>query len=449
MPRFYLIDPWLADARGHNYQYALDVVTAAQERGFQPVLAVRQTLSADVRFPADWRIERLFEYGDCVRHWLGPDGRNPFPCDLNGRWLPDAGASWLRTLFDIPAARDRQRRIADWSAGCARLFAADRPTADDILFMPSMSEFDLLGAARFWRDHAWTRNLTWHLQVHFNLFVGRDAEFATQGDRLAKFQKQFRAALDQVPDHRVLFYATTEAIGRQFDQLGVGHFQPLPYPVRSFALAERHERDPSNPLRVTFAGAMRREKGKKRIQELIRAAWPALLKPRRVQFVFQASPKNIARWIPSELRRAIQIPPAGSVDPAAPILAAPHPLDAAGYSRFIRESDIGLFAYDARRYFARASGVLCEMLSAGVPVIVPANCWLAEQIAEPAAAGRVGIVVDDDSQFANCLERMVDHFEAYRRSAQTFARDWSQRHSPSRTVELLADRLEHSRSQAA
>src|SRR5690606_37144636 len=36
--------------------------------------------------------------------------------------------------------------------------------------------------------------------------------------------------------------------------------------------------------------------------------------------------------------------------------------------------------YDARRYFARCSGVLLEMLIAGIPVIVPAGSWLSHQL---------------------------------------------------------------------
>lgn len=38
--------------------------------------------------------------------------------------------------------------------------------------------------------------------------------------------------------------------------------------------------------------------------------------------------------------------------------------------------------YDGTRYYARCSGVLLEMLCAGVPVIVPGGSWLSEQIAE-------------------------------------------------------------------
>jgi len=67
----------------------------------------------------------------------------------------------------------------------------------------------------------------------------------------------------------------------------------------------------------------------------------------------------------------------------APLVNVPHPLNVTNYARLMRESHIGLFLYDARKYYARCAGILVEMLMAGVPVIVPAGCWLAEQIAEP------------------------------------------------------------------
>jgi hypothetical protein len=106
------------------------------------------------------------------------------------------------------------------------------------------------------------------------------------------------------------------------------------------------------------------------------------LEPGRVQFQFQAAPGEIRRWLPARIRPPARIGTAASPEEAAPFLAAPHPLSTEQYEALIRSSDIGLFIYDARRYFSRVSGILCEMLSAGVPVIVPAGCWLAEQVAE-------------------------------------------------------------------
>jgi hypothetical protein len=63
-------------------------------------------------------------------------------------------------------------------------------------------------------------------------------------------------------------------------------------------------------------------------------------------------------------------------------VALPHPLQPDDYARAIKDAYIGLLLYNADVYFARCSGVLAELLAAGVPVIVPAGGWLAEQIAE-------------------------------------------------------------------
>jgi hypothetical protein len=54
----------------------------------------------------------------------------------------------------------------------------------------------------------------------------------------------------------------------------------------------------------------------------------------------------------------------------------------ADYVELVRGADAGLFLYDGERYYTRCSGILIEMLSAGVPVITLAGSWLAEEIAE-------------------------------------------------------------------
>ena len=391
MPQFILIDPWLADVGGHNFQYALDILRSAEKQEYEPVLAVNRSLPQSTSFPACWNIMRLFRFGMCSRYWLGPDGRRPRAYDLDGKRLVDPEgksaitSSGIATWADGLARFDRRRRILDFARGCSELCDLIKPTTDDVLFLPSMSEFDLLGVVRFLRDCPDSVQFTWHLQFHFNIFAGRDPEFSEQKDRLRRFQHQFRAALDQIPNHFLLFYATTVSMARQFDHIGVAKFQPLPYPV---CASSRVHKTPglddttqsTRPLRVTFAGAMRREKGKKKFGELVAAVWPDCLASGRMQFFFQAPSRQVAGWLPRNLRKQIAIAPPNSQDPTAPLRTVQHPLDAQAYHDLIQQTDVGLFLYDNRRYFARASGILCEMLAAGVPVIVPAGCWLAEQI---------------------------------------------------------------------
>jgi hypothetical protein len=413
MRQFYMIDPWLGDAKGHNLQFALDVAGAAEQAGYRPVLGVLHSLSQEAPFPLGWQVERVFPFGACARHSIGLDGRNPYPCDPDGKWLPDLPGKipWWRRWVDLLAGYDRRRRIAGFGRGCQQLFERFPPREDDVLMLPSVADFEFLAAVRYWRDHPWTRAFDWHLLFHFNFLEGRDPEFAEQTEPLRRFQRLFRAAVDQIPEHRLHFYGTTAAVARQFDALGIAIFHPLPYPTRKLSHDDQRtlsgsissrspvvvespmdrsvQRRPGEegwgqgrPLRVTLAGAMRREKGKKRLSALIDSVWDEFLKPGHLQLVLQGSPDQIRQRLPRRLRGIVSVAPAGEESEQDPFVAVPHPLDAARYDELIRQSDIGLLAYDARRYFSRASGVLCEMLSAGVPVLVPAGCWLADQISE-------------------------------------------------------------------
>jgi hypothetical protein len=126
---------------------------------------------------------------------------------------------------------------------------------------------------------------------------------------------------------------------------------------------------------------MRREKGKRKIGTLTAAIWPDCLETGRAQLLIQSTRRHLMSRLPGELRRRIRIARASDGDSAAQIQTYPFPLDTGAYADLIRNSDLGLFLYDSRRYYARASGILCEMLAAGVPVIVPAGGWLSEQVA--------------------------------------------------------------------
>src|SRR5207247_7265572 len=70
------------------------------------------------------------------------------------------------------------------------------------------------------------------------------------------------------------------------------------------------------------------------------------------------------------------------VPPACPVLYHPHPLSTEAYNDLIRGAHVGLLLHDAHSYYARLSAVFQEYVCAGIPVIVPAGCWLGNQIAD-------------------------------------------------------------------
>lgn len=393
MPRFILIDPWLDGIGGHNHQYACDILGAAERSGYQPVMATnRKFESADGSI--SWPLFPLFDYEASSRYWLGPDGKCRRPVGLDGRYLPAiesesrspaAGIRWwlARSVGNRDwYAEDRRRRIQTYAHDLQRLFEQIGILSDDVVFLPSLSEFDFLGCVEFLRNEPRSQTVRWHLQFHFDVFSGRSHEYEQQEAARLRFHRQFTTALANIPQHNLQFYNTTSLMAEQYNRVNVATFRPLPYPV-SESIHPLQEPFHPGPLRVTCAGVIRREKGREALARLIDELSLGWLDTGRVQLVLQSTRKGLRRVLPARWYQRTKILAQPNPECKQPIVPVAFPLSRDAYRDLIRQADIGLFVYDARRYHARASGVLTEMLAAGVPVLVPAGCWLSDQVAQP------------------------------------------------------------------
>jgi len=383
MPNFLLIDHGLAEVGGHNYQYAVDILTAAQERGYQPVVALRRQFPKTVQVPPTWRVFPVFRFGPKHQYSAGMDGKSRSAIGLDGRWLDPASAAWTSRILDVARCADRRRRLQDFESACAAVFSQIGFHAEDVAMLSTITDFDLLGLVRFLKANPHSGLLDWHVQMHFDIFAGREPDHACQTAKRDLLRGQLSNALAQIPAHRLHFYCTTDELCRQYNRLEVGTFQTLPYPAR---LASHHTRAPRQaaprPLRVALAGGTRREKGKRQLSQLIQSLWDEFLTGGQVQLWLQLNPEALRRQLAKEAVAATHVTGNVCEETDAPIVAVKHPLPSGDYDELIRRSDVGLFIYDSQRYQSRCSGVLVEMLSAGVPVIVPAGCWLSEQIAD-------------------------------------------------------------------
>ena len=81
----------------------------------------------------------------------------------------------------------------------------------------------------------------------------------------------------------------------------------------------------------------------------------------------------------------------------APLVQVPFPLPIDKYSQLINAADIGLMLHDSRAYYARCSSILVDLIAAGVPVIVPAGCWLGGQIARENKLHLDNLLVDSSA----------------------------------------------------
>ena len=391
MAYFVLVDRLLAGLGGHNFQYASDVLQAAETVGYQPVLAARTCFDAAVELPANWKLRTLFEHGWSRRHLAGVDGTSRRAVGSNARPIHNSSTSaakaFLVDLIDFPKRIDREKHIEDLAHGCEVLFEELGFNDGDCIFVPTISEFDLLGLTRFFLRRPESARVAWHLQFHFDILHGREPDYVGQTERKALLLRQFAAALAELPHHQLYFYATTPQVAAQYNELSFAHFTPLPYPVSGALASSTPQTDDSpgeaeGPLRITLAGAMRREKGKRALAPVIDEL-ADLLQAGDVQIWLQSSGRKIERFLPAPWKSAVEYHDHIPAAPQKPLVAVTNSLDREEYLRLITNAQIGLFLYDSQRYHSRCSGVLVEMLAAGVPVVVPAGCWLSEQIQSP------------------------------------------------------------------
>jgi hypothetical protein len=379
MAKLVLIDHSLEQVGGHHYEYALHMLQAAAEAGFDIYLAAHRRFSSR-GLPVAAPVFPLFAHNTYAPYasYIGRGLARPM--DL----IPLPGArdyGWLEPLRQRWCARDRRRRTRHFAEACRELFRQVHLASGDQVFLPTLSEFDLAGLVEFLAAEPATRRADWHLQFHFGVFDGRVPDYAEphQQARLRAMREVFQRQLQRVPEHRLWFWSTTAEMADQYNRLAVAPFRELPYPVNPEYCVEETPRR-GGPLRVTCAGYLRAEKGRNEVGAVITELWEQYAARGRIQWWIQGTARQLRKVVPRGSRIASPTDVRRDGDDP-PVVAVPHPLPPQPYAALIRGTDIGLFLYDSWRYYARCSGILVEMLSAGVPVVVPAGCWPAEQIA--------------------------------------------------------------------
>jgi glycosyltransferase involved in cell wall biosynthesis len=382
--RFYLIDHSLIGLGGHHYEYALHVLQAAERFGYEIVLGCHRRFRERRRLPGGWYVLPVFPH-----HMYGA---NPLSSPRCGEPLveglrpsPRLGLSLWKRCAEAWRSRMERRRTEGFARAFRRIFTALPPRPGDIVFMPTLSDFDHQSLAKFLQSDPLTQQPDWHLQFHFAFLEGRPPEYALQLDRVDAMRARFESAVRATPDHRLHFYSTTDEMVDQFRRVYPAGFQLLPYPVNPVHRGRDPDQRPEGPLRITCAGGVREEKGQQQVVAVLRELWDAYFVRHKLQLLVQSKKSRFRAALHREGLPATSIG-RWPLPCRSPIVDVPHPLSTDAYSQLLAASDLALFLYDSRRYYARCAGILVEMLAAGVPVVVPAGCWLGEQIAEPVYA---------------------------------------------------------------
>ena len=365
MRKLVLIDHSLQDLRGHHFPYAASVMQAATAAQLEVVLATHRHFSAPRELADRVPVHALFPAPTYSMHSLDTQSLRRSADPLGRAGL----LTWWRSLG---ARRARARRRASFAQAAAQLFARVPLVDGDIVFFTTASELDLAGLADYVAASASPARVQWHLQFHFGVFHGREPQYPSQTSAADAMRTSLSGSLERLTGKALHFWCTTDNLTAQYNSLGVAPFATLPYPVHALFSAPQPLRPSPQPARIACLGHARREKGQGALPTLLALLWRDYLRTGRARFVVQGARADLKHQLERTVDRLGRAPGALEFAPGA--------LDLPRYAELVRASDVGLLLYDAQRYYDRCSGVLLEMLSAGVPVIVPAATWLAQQI---------------------------------------------------------------------
>ena len=403
---FYLIDHSLRKRGGHHFDYVRCLAEVSEENGFNTQIGTHQDFGK-LRHDEENELSQLGTVKSVFR-----DTTYQSDSYLSGLQHLTRGNSH-QILTDPPAGlnqrvrhsfkkhrhhRRREKFVCRFAMDCERFFEGIIHRPGDHAFLTTISELELMGLAVYLSSHPETSKTQWHLQFHYNLFEGRTPEYESQSNVAKAVRACCVAALSRLSAHSVHLYTTSTTLADQYNQLGIGQFESLPYPVApafrgkseptairiNQKISEPHRKSilPA-PIKITCPGEMRREKGQgSYLQSLIDNISEDLLATGLAEIAVQR-PKKKLLSTKQKIELNAPIVHREHAVASSSVKYYSHPLPDQQYVDLIKNSDCGLLFYDSRAYFSRRAGVLGELLASGKPVIVPAGSWLAEQISEP------------------------------------------------------------------
>ncbi len=289
------------------------------------------------------------------------------------REFAQAVVGFLRSRWKSPAEQaaidQRRRQAAAFARDTGTVLRNLEPGPEDVFFIPTISPDDMLGLARAIRHNP--APSSWRLLFRRDIFAGRPDSYAAQEKAVAEWRKIFLKVRDEAGPARLHFYTDSDELTEQYNRIGVFHFEtlPIPHTYNRQTRAIRH-----GPVRVTYLGDARGEKGFHLLPRLASDLWQEYLDVGRAHLVVQCN-YNVPGGEPEAVAARWQL----ECLPAHAITLHRQPLTSSQYEGLLLSAGVLLLLYDRDNYCARSSGIAIEALVAGVPILAPAGSWLSRQ----------------------------------------------------------------------
>jgi len=298
-----------------------------------------------------------------------------------------------------------KHRAQTFGRETARLLARASLAPGDIVFLPTVSEVEMLGVLEAFGQNRRAAHAIWHLLFRRNIYQGREADFAAQDEAQRTRRQAFVRFRHRAGSHRVFFYTDAEPLTVQYRRLGAP-FRTLPIPHTHPIVHDAPRAE--GPAHVVYVGDARAEKGYQYLPRLVGDLWHDYVAAGRAIFTAQSN-FNIKLGDPQSVVARAQL----EAFPRDRVRLIYEPLSAGAYAELLHSGTVVVLPYDRRQYIARSSGILVEALCAGIPVVVPSGTWLAQQF-----AGEVYAYHRSLSQRARILETWTLDSTRWRRHGQ-------------------------------
>lgn len=402
--RLIVADPGLRNALGHHFSYSISVAEAARERGILPLVLASASFTGPISEAVECRPIFTAAYqtagggGRARAALFGLAARLPAP-------LARSVAPPLRVL-----RRNLRRPTVDtFAAELASALAVVGDVQNDLVLLHSVSAANIAGLASALRPSA---------VGALALILRRTPR---EMDRDDAAPQPIFGVLRALADHfgsKLLLLADTAPL-TQLWSAGLGlpvAVAPLPVvapPVRTSP--------PAEPPHLVFVGGARAEKGYALLPRLVRSLAGAARFTLHSGAIGPADDPMVQR-----AHRALH----AMVGPGLRLLE--RPLEPEEYGALLAEADLLLLPYDAASYGPRSSGILAEARAIGVPAVVPAGCWMADEVGPDPA-----LVFAGGAQFEATVRSALPRLPLLLPRYAEAAPEWRAEHSPASLMAVL------------
>jgi glycosyltransferase involved in cell wall biosynthesis len=391
--RVYLLQHMLASYFGHWFNETTGWIAAARAADVELKVYGSTAMTPDVVRLTGAR--GVYELTNDIVSRFGLPGR-----------FAEKPAEYCQPLVDFMAWSETFREA------CVAI-GKDGIGADDLLAVPFATINEVHGMALWLERVPAARRpavlFNFH-QPHHSWHVEQDRDRAKADFMFSRYAGLRLRAL--LPERRIIITAAEPRLGKLMQQALMlpCHITPMLMNYGDYGV-----RDAASPrgraLTVSVMGDFRQEKGS--LQVIDALSGMAQQRP-DTRFFVQVRRAEEADALRRQLQRSA---------PAARLDAMVGPVSAECYADQLLRSDIAFLPYSWQRYAIRTSGVFAEALACGLPVVVPDNTWMSDQLAQGHGAGET-FAEWTPQAMAGALLRAAERIDALHQQALVRSPAW-------------------------